>query len=383
MHRTMFPIGPQHPSLKEPIFLKLYVEGTVIEKAEFDLGYAHRGVEEKMENKEIDTTLHAVQRTCGICSQCHSLAFLNAVEPMGQIRIPKRVALQRMVIAELERIHSHMLWSGVMMHEMGLETLFMYYMREREKILDVFDELTGNRVHHSADLIGTMKMNFSEEDIEMISKTFDSMKDKLEDYRRSVEGHDVIRDRCIGKGKITRADAVKYGLVGPVARASGISYDVRVNAPYLGYQFVKVNPVVRTEGDVHARTLVRLDETFESMRIVEEACSKIPKSKVPKYPVKRIFHGQGAGRVEAPRGENFHFVKIDMAKTKRVKIRTPTVANLVMYPKVLQGADITDAPVIVMSMDPCISCMERVAVIKKGKTEVWSSHELFRGKKHD
>ena len=383
MHTTMFPIGPQHPSLKEPIFLKLYVEGTVIQKAEFDLGYAHRGVEEKMENKEVDTTLHAVQRTCGICSQCHSMAFLRAVEGIGGIKIPKRVALQRTIIAELERIHSHMLWAGVMMHELGLDTLFMYYMREREKILDVFDELTGNRVHHSADLLGTMKMNFSEEEIEMINSAFDSMKDKLADYRKSVEGHDVIRDRCIGKGKITKSDVIKYGLVGPVARASGVNYDVRVNSPYMGYKFVKVNPIVRKEGDAHARTLVRLDETFESMKIVEEACSKIPKEPVPKYPVKRISHGQGTGRVEAPRGENFHFVKIDMAKTKRVKIRTPTVANLVMYPKVLQGADITDAPVIVMSMDPCISCMERVAVIRQGKTEVWNSHELSRGKKND
>ena len=383
MHRTIFPIGPQHPSLKEPIFLKLYVEGTIIEKAEFDLGYTHRGVEEKMEKKEVDSTLHAVQRTCGICSQCHSMAFLRAVEGIGEIKIPKRVALQRLIIAELERIHSHLLWTGVMMHEIGLETLFMYYMREREKILDIFDELTGNRVHHSADLVGTMKMNFSNEDVEMINQAFASMKDKLVDYKNSVSGHDVIKDRCIGKGKITKADALKYGLVGPVARASGVNYDVRVNDPYMGYKFVKVKPIVRKEGDAHARTLARIDEVFESMRVVQEACSMLPKELVPKYPVKRISHGQGIGRVEAPRGENFHFVKIDMAKTKRVKIRTPTVANLVMYPKVLYKADITDAPVIVMSMDPCISCMERVAVIRNGKREVWNSHELSRGKKND
>jgi len=384
MHTTIFPIGPQHPSLKEPIFLKLYVEGTIVRNAEFNLGYAHRGVEEKLENKEVDTVLHAVQRTCGICSQCHSLAFLRAVEGAGEIKIPKRVALQRIIIAELERIHSHMLWTGVMMHELGLETLFMYFMREREKILDVFDDVTGNRVHHSADLVGTMKRDFSEDDIEFILKSIDSIKQNVSNYQDVVNTHDVIRDRCIGKGKITKADARKFGLVGPVTRASGINYDVRVNSPYMGYKFVKVKPVVRKEGDAQARTLARMDEIYESIRIVEEACGKIPrKEKVPKYPVKRIAQGYGIGRVEAPRGENFHFVKIENAKTKRVKIRTPTVANVVVYPRVLQGADITDVPVIVMSMDPCISCMERVAVIRKGKTEVWTSHELSRGRKND
>jgi len=312
------------------------------------------------------------------------MAFLRAVEDIGGIKIPKRVALQRSIIAELERIHSHLLWTGVMMHELGLETLFMYFWRAREKILDAFDEVTGNRVHHSADLVGTMKRDFSEEDIEMILKSMESIKQNVVRYRDTVDGHDVIRDRCIGKGLITKSDAKRFGLVGPVTRSSGVNYDVRVNSPYMGYRIVKVKPVVKKEGHAHTRTLARLDEVFESMRVVEEACAKIPrKEKVPKYPVKRIAQGYGVGRVEAPRGENFHLVKIENAKTKRVKIRTPTLANLIMFPKVLKGADITDVPVIVMSMDPCISCMERVAVIKDGKTEVWTSHELTRGKRND
>ncbi len=384
MHETIFPIGPQHPSLKEPIFLKLYLEGTIVKDAEFNLGYAHRGVEEKMENKELDTTLHAVQRTCGICSQCHSMAFLRTVEGIGGIKIPKRVALQRVIIAELERIHSHLLWAGVMMHELGLETLFMYCMREREKILDVFDELTGNRVHHSADLIGTMKRSYTEENLGFVLRAMDSIKENVRKYRDVMDTHDVIRDRCIKKGVISKADAKRFGLVGPVARASGINYDVRVNSPYMGYRLVKVNPVIRKEGDAQARTLVRMDEIPESIRVVEQACSKMPKDeKLPKYPVKRIAQGVGVGRSEAPRGENLHFVMIENAKTKRVKLRTPTLANLIMYPRVLKGADITDVPVIVMSMDPCISCMERVAVIRDGKTEIWNSHELSRGRRHD
>ncbi len=382
MHRTtLFPIGPQHPSLKEPLFLKLYVKGTVVEKAVFDLGYAHRGVEEKMEAKQPDTTLHAVQRTCGICSQCHSLAYLRAVETMAGIEINDRVALQRLIIAELERIHSHLLVTGVMMHEIGLDTLFMYFMREREKVLDVFDELTGNRVHHSADLIGTMKRNFTEDNLNMALESLHAIKGNIGSYRNVVQTNDVIRDRCIGKGRISREDAEKYGLVGPVARSSGISYDVRVNSPYMGYRIVGVKPVIRTEGDAYARTLAKIDEIFVCMDIITQACERMPAEPVPKYPVKKIAQGQGTGRVEAPRGENFHFVKIENGKTARVKLRTPTLANVVIFPKVLEGMDITDVPVVVMSVDPCISCMERVAVVRDGKSEIWTSHELARGKK--
>lgn len=383
MHRTCtFPIGPQHPALKEPLFLKLQVEGTIVREAEFNLGYAHRGVEEKMENKQVDTVLHAVQRTCGICSQCHSMAFLRTVEGIGGIEINERVGLQRVVVAELERIHSHLLWAGAMMHELGLETLFMYFLREREKVLDVFDELTGNRVHHSPDLIGTMKRNFDKKDTEFVLKTLDDIKGSLKGYRESVRSHDVIRDRCVGKGLITKEQAVSMGLVGPVARASGINNDVRVKSPYMGYRDLKIGSVIRTEGDVQARTMNRLDEAFECMKILEQACERIPScEEIPKYPVKRIAQGEGAARVEAPRGELMHFVRIAMGKTARVKLRTPTLANLIAFPRLLKDVDITDVPIIVMSLDPCISCMERVQVIRDGKKEIWTSHELTRGKK--
>jgi len=383
MHKTcLFPIGPQHPSLKEPLFLKLYVEGTTVKDAIFDLGYAHRGVEEKLEGKQVDTALHAVQRTCCICSQCHTMAFLRTVEGFAGVEIPDRVALQRVIVAELERMHSHMLWAGVMMHELGLDTLFMYFMREREKILDLFDELTGNRVHHSSDLIGTSKRTFTEENLEFVLNTLDGIKENLIRYRKTVDSHDVIRDRCIGKGLITKKDAKTFGLVGPVARACNINNDVRVASPYMGYKMLKIKSIMRKEGDAHARTLVRLDEVFASMDLVRQACDQIPKnSKVPKYPVKRIAQGYGVGASEAPRGENFHFVKVVNGKTARVKLRTPTLANLIMFPEAVKGADITDIPVIVMSLDPCISCMERVAVVKDGKTEVWTSHELFKGEK--
>lgn len=384
MHTSIFPIGPQHPALKEPLFLKLHVDGSRIEKAEFNLGYTHRGVEKCAEGLLPDAALHAIQRTCGICSQCHSMAHLNAVEPLIGKEIPEKVHLQRLVVAELERIHSHLLWAGVMAHEIGLETLFMYFWREREHILDVFDKLTGQRVHHSFDLIGTNKASWDKEDLDFVLEKLGKIEPEVKELRSVMQKQDVIRSRFINHGRISNMLAAKLGLVGPVARASGVKWDVRLNAPYQAYAFkeLKLRPVIRTEGDAYARSLVRLDEIFESMRLVRKACEMIdPKEKVPKKPNFFIKDSIGAGRSEAPRGENFHFVKFRDNKIERIKLRTPTLANVISYSRILEGEDITDVPVIVASLDPCISCMERVAVVKGGKTELWNSHELFVGRK--
>lgn len=386
MHDKILPIGPQHPSLKEPIFLKLHVDGSYVKKAEFNLGYAHRGVEKCTEGYLLDTALHAVQRTCGICSQCHSMAFLNAVEPMTEVKVPEKVYLQRLITGELERIHSHLLWGGVMAHEIGLETLFMYYWREREHILDIFDELTGNRVHHSPDLLGTAKRSFNKKNLEMVVEKLDLIEPEVKELREVIRTQNVITSRFKKHGKITKKMAKDLCLVGPVARASGINYDVRQNAPYMAYKMkeLKVKPVIRTEGDAWGRAMVRCDEIFECMRLIRKACELIdPKEEVPK---KKNLFAKGTlsrGRSEAPRGENFHFVKVENNRIVRLKLRTPTLANVITYSRIMEGEDITDIPVILMSLDPCISCMERVAVIKDGKKEIWSSHELFEGKKHD
>lgn len=386
MHTTIYPIGPQHPSLKEPIFLKLHVDGSHVVKAEFNLGYAHRGVEKCANGYFLDSALHAVQRTCGICSQCHSMAFLNATEPLINAKIPEKVYLQRLIIAELERMHSHILWAGVMAHEIGLETLFMYYWREREKILDVFDELTGNRVHHSPDLLGTVKRSFGKKELTMLLESLDSIEPELKELREVMHSDNVITNRFKKHGIISKKLAKEFGLVGPTARASGINYDIRQNAPYMAYAFreLRVKPVVRTECDSWARAMVHCDEVFESMRLLRKACELIdPNQSVPKKPNYFVKDATNTGRVEAPRGENFHFVKISQNKIQRLKLRTPTLANVIVYSGILEGEDITDVPVIVMSLDPCISCMERVAVVKNGKKEIWNSHELTAGKKHD
>ena len=383
MHKTILPIGPQHPSLKEPIYLELEVDGTEVYKANFNLGYAHRGVEKALEGLGLDPGLHSVQRTCGICSYCHGFAFMRAVEDIAGIMVNDRVKLQRVILAEMERIHSHLVALGFMLHELGLETLFMYFWREREHILDVFDELTGNRVQHSADLIGTMKMGFTREDVRFCLEKLELIQNEIKDLTEVLMKNEVIRSRTVGKGIISAKTINEFGLVGPVARSSGVDRDIRIIDPYGAYKEVGLKSIVKDGKDAWTRTIIKCEEIFESTKAVKKACEMIPfDQSMPKKLWKPVPDGHATGRVEAPRGENFHFIMVEGNKIKRAKIKTPTLSNVIYFSKILEGVDITDVPILIMSMDPCISCMDRVAVIKDGKREEWTSHELTQGKKN-
>jgi len=250
----------------------------------------------------------------------------------------------------------------------------------------VFDEPTGNRVHHSPDLVGTAKRSFGKKELDFMLEKLDTIENEMKDLREVMRTHDVITRRFKKHGNINKKMAKDLGLVGPTARASGINYDVRKNAPYMAYAIkeLTVKPVVRDTGDSYTRSMNRLDEIFESMRLLRKAAEMIdPKEAVPKKPPFFVKEGFGMGRSEAPRGENFHFINVENNRIVRMKLRTPTLANVISYSQILEGEDITDVPVIIGSLDPCISCMERVAVIKDKKEEVWNSHELFAGKKHD
>ncbi|MFH1285021.1 MAG: nickel-dependent hydrogenase large subunit [Candidatus Micrarchaeota archaeon] len=378
--KTIWPVGPQHPAIDEPIFLKLELEGSTVKDVELNLGYVHRGIEKLVEGKLIETALYTVERVCGICSHSHANPFTEAVESVLEIDVPAKVKYQRTIIGELERMHSHLLWSAVMMRELGFETEFMFFMHEREKVLDVFEELTGNRLFHALNFIGTSRVNFMRDDLIRAEKKLDI---DVEHYERVVKNQRGVVERLKGVGKISKETALEYGLVGPVARASGVEFDVRKADKYDAYGNVEFKLVAREEGDAYARMLVRFHELKESKRILEQVFASISYDEgIPKRSDYQIVEGVGMARIEAPRGENFHFVAIEQNKVKRVKIRTPTLANILMYSELLKGADVTDVPVIIASLDPCFGCLERVLVVEDGREENLSGREFkekFKG----
>jgi len=373
MHDLTFPIGPQHPGVKEPVFFKIYLDGDIISDLKFGGGYVHRGMEKLMENQEVLKAAHTAEKICGICSYAHSACITYAAESILKINTSTSVKMTRMVIAELERIHSHLLWMGFLFHDIGYETLFMYFWRERSKIVDLFEELTGQRIHHAINFIGTTKINIPKKN--NVMQILDELNEKLLAYKKEVLSNEVITSRFNKKGVITKDLAEKYCIVGPTARASGIDFDVR-STGYEGYDLIKFKPVTGSKGDVSERLRIRIDEIFESINIIKQALALI-KEPVEKDKSTYIKRGEGYARIEAPRGELFYYVSVKRNEILRVKVKTPTFNNFPVLKPLIVGSELGDLPVIVASIDPCIGCMERVMIVKDSKQKIMSKHDFM------
>ena len=383
MHEMMYdytiPIGPQHPTLKEPMCIRVSLEGNVIADVNIRMGYTHKGIEKVLEGKNPDSALYVAQRICGICSAAHENAYTRTVETILKFNAERKVKLLRALMMELERMHSHILWLGLIAHEIGYETLFMYFWREREKIIDIFEKMTGGRVHHNFNKIRTVRYDFDHGNKEFILKRLDSVKKRIADYLGEINSHNVIKSRLKEVGIITKNDAKRFCLIGPNARGSGISCDIRkYDPPYKIYKEFDFNEILEDNGDSFDRTVLRLKEVLESIKIIKQVLDKLSDKKIPRFSLTNIPQGEGIGRVEAPRGELFYFLKFKNNKIERAKIRTPTFAFFKIAEKILLGRRIGDIPVIIGSLDPCFSCMERMMIVKDGKTEVLNETEFRR-----
>lgn len=359
-------MGPIFPALKEPVHFKVTLQKEEIIDVDIRIGYAHRGIEALAQTRNLVQAIYLVERICGICSHSHATCFVQAIEEIGGIQPSEQALYIRTLIAELERIHSHMLWLGVMAHEIGFDTLFMFAFRFREKVMDLFEEITGNRVHHSVNMIGRVRVDLTPKSKERIIASLKDV-EKASNYMFSVFQDKTVEKRLDGVGVLSYDDARRLCIVGPTARASGVKMDVRKDDPYSAYPYLKdtLSIVVRTRGDAYTRTEVRLLEIFESINLINAILDLLPNgSTVPEDSVlkliKKIPEGEAVSRVEAPRGELLHFVKTDGKEgLSRLKIRAPTLANIICLKHLLIGREVADIPVIVASIDPCISCTDR------------------------
>ena len=222
------PIGPQHPSLKEPGCFTITLDGEKVVKAVVGVGYNHRGLEKACEARTYIQDLYIIERVCGICSHTHSTAFCQAVEELAGVVIPRRAAYIRVIMAELERLHSHLLWLGIAGHEIGFDTLLMYSWRDREKVLDLLAMLGGNRVNYGINTPGGVRRDLEPQMAEDIKTVLDYIEEQNKYYIHLALSEATLAARLGGIGYLSRDDAIKYGSVGPVSRASGIPDDVRV-----------------------------------------------------------------------------------------------------------------------------------------------------------
>jgi len=364
-NKFKIPIGPQHPALKEPESFSLALKGEKIMGVDIRLGYNHRGIEKACEERTYVQDVYLIERVCGICSHSHSSCFVQAVEEIAGLELPKRALYIRTLIAELERVHSHLLWLGVAGHEIGFDTLLMYTWRDREIVMDILALLTGNRVNYGMNTIGGVRRDISKEQATEVLKGIDTLEERTKYYIEVATQETTVIKRLSGVGVLSYDDAIKLDAVGPTARASGVERDVRRNDPYAAYSEMKFNVITDKNCDVYGRTVVRVKELMEAYKIIRQCLKDLPVGPLAVKAPRKIPVGEAVGRYEAPRGEDVHYVKSNGSdKPERVKIRAPTLANLGAVKHMLKDRYLADMPIVVAAIDPCFSCTDRLISIE-------------------
>jgi ech hydrogenase subunit E len=355
---TIVPFGPQHPVLPEPLQLKLTLDGQNISQLLPAFGYVHRGIEKACERQDYQQNVFLVERVCGICSSIHALAYCLAVEEIMGLEVPERGTYLRVIFSELHRLHSHLLWLGLLAEAFGFESLFMQMWRIRESIMDIMEKTAGNRVIISVSEIGGARRDLSPEHLAEIFTTLEKLEADIKQVYSTLTDDYTVKRRTVGKGPISGEVALELGAVGPDIRASGVAQDARMTG-YCCYDELGFEPIVETGGDTHARCLQRLAEINQSIDLIRKAIDRMPMGDIKVKP-RGFPNGSAIVRVEAPRGELLYMVVGNGTKyLERVRIRVPTLANVPMMVHLLQGCEFTDLPVVALSIDPCLSCTER------------------------
>jgi len=381
--RFVIPIGPQHPALKEPGHFEFTVEGEIVTHATVRLGYAHRGIEKGTESRNWTQNLYLLERICGICSHIHSTAYVLGVEALAEVEAPPRAQAIREVVAELERIHSHLLWLGVAAHDAGFDTLFMYTWRDRETVMDILEAISGNRVHYSANTLGGVKFDLTDESVLTMLKGLDYLEQRTRHYHQVVKEDTFFLQRTRGIGFMSQQEALRLGVVGPTARASGVARDVRADAPYLAYADYPIEIKTLNAGDLEARVLVRIDELFDCYRLIRYILDRLPDGPLTvKRMPRKLKPGETLSRVEAPRGELFYYIRSTGGESPdRIKVRTPTLCNMGSVLIQAVGHNLADVPMILAGIDPCFSCNDRAVTVRQSSHDEerqWSWADLRR-----
>jgi membrane-bound hydrogenase subunit alpha len=388
------PVGPIHPALKEPVRLALTVDGEEIVDADVFVGQVHRGIEWLGMNRNNPIqTIYLAERICGICNICHPFAFVMAVEHATGITPPARAEYVRTITAEMERIHSHLLWAGVAAHEIGFDTVFYLVWRVREEIMDLMEYVTGNRITKAMFQIGGVRRDITEEQFPRIRQSLDYYKSIFDQLKRVFLDDKTIQMRTRNVGILTTEDALKLLTVGPSGRASGVPKDVRQDQPYAAYADLDVKAITpdmvtgTVVGDVYDRIVVRLLEVRQAVEIIEQCLEEMPPGPILAQPKTAVLlktltqaEGEGIGRAEAPRGEVIHYVRLEAGQSTLAtwKVRAPTYVNLVSVPIILKGMQIADVPITFASLDPCMSCTNRMIITDRAlrKKSIMSYAEM-------
>jgi len=361
MGKMIVPLGPQHPALEEPESFQLMLEGERVAAASVALGYNHRGMEKAAESRTYIQNIYLFERICGICSHSHSTCYVQTVESLAGVEVPRRAQYLRTLIGELERIHSHLLWLGIAGHEIGFMTLFMYAWKDREIVIDILEMLTGNRINYGMNTIGGVRQDITKTQEEKVLHALALLQERTEYYQNVLLEEQTMVMRLSGVGRLSKEDVLRLGAVGPVLRASGVARDIRKDEPIGIYSELDFNVITDEHADVYGRTVVRVLELMESYKIIRQILQQLPEGPIAVKVPSRIPEGEAVSRYEAPRGEDLHYTRSNGTdKPDRVKVRAPTLANLAAITNMIEGGYLADVPIIIAAIDPCFSCTDRM-----------------------
>lgn len=358
---TVIPFGPQHPVLPEPLHLDLVVEDERVLEVVPQIGFIHRGLEKLVETRDIHQFIFVAERICGICSFGHSLGYAETVEELMGVEVPKRAQYIRVILHELSRMHSHLLWLGLAADAFGFESLFMHCWRIRERVLDIFEATTGGRVILSAVCIGGVNRDIDDTMLKAIVDKLDSIESEYKEITDTFLKDSSVKSRLVGIGHLTQQQAEELCMVGPFGRASNVAYDCRMLGRGAYGDLEGFEPVLSTDGDCYARCVVRALEVNQSIAIIKELVAKMPHDGIgSKSKLTPPAGAQASNVLEQPRGECYYYARGNGSKNlDRMRMRTPTTQNLAGMVKALEGCELADVPMIVLTIDPCISCSER------------------------
>ncbi|MEI7980425.1 MAG: NADH-quinone oxidoreductase subunit D [Bacteroidota bacterium] len=355
-------MGPQHPSTHGVLRLVVSLQGEIVKRVQPHCGYIHRGIEKMCEKDTYPQIIHLTDRMDYLSAHINNHAVCLLVENALQVEVPERVKYIRTIMDELARIQSHQLWWASFGMDLGGLTCFFYGLRDREKILDIFEESFGSRLLHSYYTPGGLMMDIHSNFQKGVKDFIKYFRKKIKDYDDILTGNIIMQERTKGVGILTREEAISYGVTGPSGRASGFACDVRKHHPYGVYDKADFKEILGTDGDTFTRYMMRMHEMRESMKILEQLIDNIPAGDytAKMKAVLKLPAGEYYQRVEAARGELGVYVVSDSNKTPyRMKFRSPNFSNLSVLDHISRGGKIADLVAIGGSLDYVIPDIDR------------------------
>lgn len=357
---SVIELGPQQLALEEPMYFRVKLEGDRVAGLDVQPGQVHRGMEHLVMRRNLYQNITLLERLCSLCSNSHPSTFCSAVEEVAGVAIPERAEYLRAVADEIKRIASHLFCCAVQANLIGQTALFRRAMEVREIMQRSKEAIYGNRMDLAANCIGGVRYDLKPEAAMYLARQMEAMKAPLDELYLQFQNNPAIMARTAGVGVLPRQDAIECAVVGPVARACGIDYDVRKKSPYGAYDRLAFSTSLQQAGDVRARNLVRLAEARQSVSLIEQCLAGLAPGPVCADCLPEIPAGEAVAKSEAPRGELVYYLRTDGTDFPlRLKWRVPSYMNWDALKVMLHGEPVANIPLIVNSIDPCIACTDR------------------------